>query len=875
MAGYIGIQSATPNVVTLTNLISNGSLASNTTGWTMASQYTTTQNSGFITITENNTVDTTVTGCEPCYQVFTSVSGSTSSTNQILYAKATVCNGLSNVTGNPRVYFRRYKNGSSSASFGPNLASITTINRTCSFTSINMDSLPSGGYAYATINDGTTHYTSGSISITKGDKIHIYLDRTANNGNSGVYLYRDKANSSDMPDYHEYSNSLTYTWDSAAAPYNFSSVSIVFENEDAGYLNCFIKLERAWETYSVYTSTYESSSAYYSYDRMAFGVTPTNTEGDKIDIKDIIVVNLTTEFGSGNEPTKAWCDENIFMDNGTVKYISGYSSKAQTLKNIYFGVNGIAKKIKKAYIGVNGIAKLWYADLEKLYALLNWGTTADALSASKYGMAAGSVGDYAIFAGGSTNMLNLANSTMTFSQTVDAYNSSLVRFSLSDLSSNISYPGVATLGSQMIIAGGMSAASNAGFLGAQRTTTTVLSTTKYYNSSAVISSGQSLSTGRVGLKGDIIGNYALFAGGNLRTYDSTTASFSAVVEAFTSASVKTTSPSSLQTGVSKVASCHSDDYVIFAGGISSGVDPQGYVSSTSSITGINYVTAYNTSLVKTNAPNLTYSECYPSAARAGDYLLVVERDTASGATGSKVNVYNGSTLSKSTALTLSENKNNTMAATVNNCAYFFGGWLTQQSSSDFSSVVEGFTPDLVKFSLANLSTAKMEGGVATIGDYTLLAGGKTAGSSMMSFVDSIDTYKNVETPTLYIASPGNPDIPTSTSRYNAYIQVNSTNYTSVGEVTINPGDTLKIYAKSGYYEWTSGEDTYYRSATVRVRLNGTNVLTAGSSSYSSYTIGTVSRNTAYSVKLKYGSVNSSSSNTTVYVDIYTTTGLPA
>lgn len=887
MAGYIGIQSGTPNSTSLTNLISNGSLASNTTSWTMASQYDVTQGNGFITITENNTVNTSETGTEPCYQVFTSVSGSTAATNKILYAQATVCDGANN-SSYPRIYFRRYKNGSSSASYGPNLAAAETFTRTCNFTSVNTNSLPSGGYAYATINDGTTHYTSGSISISKGDKIHIYLDRTANNGNAGVYLYRDKGaaivdsssmagnvgETSDMPDYHEWSNSLSYTWDSANAPYDFKSVNITFENESSGYLNCTIKLEQAWVKYSSRTETYDGSD-YYSYNRIAFGIYATNTVGDTMSIKNIIVVNLTDEFGSGSEPSKTWCDENIFMDGNTPKYITSYDSKAKTLKNIYFGVGGVAKKVKKAYIGVNGIAKLWYGELVKYYALLNWGTTSDTLSTSKYGMAAGSVGDYAIFAGGSTNMLNLVNSTMSFSKTVDAYNSSLVHSSLSDLSSNITYPGVVTLGNQMIIAGGMSAASNGGIFGAQKTTTTVLSTTKYYNSSAVLSTGQSLSTGRVGLTGDIIGNYALFAGGNLATNGSTTASFSSAVEAFTSASVKVTSPSSLQTGVSKVASCHGDNYVIFAGGISSGVDPQGYVSSTSSITGINYVTAYNTSLVKTNAPNLTYSECYPSAARAGDYLLVVERDTSSSATGSKVNVYNGSTLSKLTALTLSENKNNTAATTINNCAYFLGGWLTQQGykSGDFSYKVEGFTPDLVRFSVADLSTEKMEGGVATTGNYTLFAGGKTSGSSMMDFDDSVDVYKNVETPALYITSNGTTS--SGSNRYGAYLKVNSTDYTSVGEVSINTGDSLTIYAKSGsrtYYDSDNNETEY--TVLVRVRVNGTVVMNGSYSNYSSYSLGTVSRNTAYNVKLKTGTVTSSNYGTT-YVDIYTTTGLQA
>lgn len=762
MAGYIGIET-TPKIY-LTNLISNGSLASNTTGWTMSTHYDVTQNTGFINIKANSTASS---GVYANSQTFTSVSGSSASTKQILYCQAQVRGKSANSASYPRVYLRRYKNGSSTAS---------------------------------------------------------YLD---------------------------------------LLPYNSSLNSDV------------------WTTVSILAETYDGTD-YYSYDRIAFGLGPTTTRYDLMDIKNIAVVNLTTEFGRDSEPTIAWCDENIIFDGTNVYYNDTTAiSRATNISKIYIGINGVARNVKRAYIGINGIARRWFG-LPDFYALLNWGTTSDALAVSKYGMAAGSVGDTAIFAGGITNALNLATSTMNFNKAVDAYNSSLVHTSLPDVPYQIGHPGVATLNNQMLIMGGINTASNGGALGAQKTTTTVMDYGWYYNAESIstgIFVGKNLSEARGSLRGDTIGNYALFAGGNLACGGTTTASFSSTVDAFSSALVSVTNPSNLRTAASKVASCHSDNYVIFAGGIQSGVDPQGYVSGTSSITGTNIATAYNTNLVRSSPSNLTYADCYPTGVRIGNYLLVATRDTTSNATAGIINVYNGSTLSKLTSLTLSENKNNMMSATVNGCGYFFGGWLTQQghSSGEFSNVVDGYTPELVHFITSSLSTPRIESCVATTGDYTLLAGGKSSGSTMMSILGDVETYKFAKTPVMSITSGGGTT--TSQSYYSAYIKVGDTNYISTGNITVNAGESLTICAKAASGSYTSGNTTYYYNANVVIRVNSTTVATVqytGSytSSYYNYSLGTVSEDTAYSVSLVYGyKAHTGGNPDTYYVDIYTVPGM--
>lgn len=356
-----------PQASLLTNMLSNGALTTNTTGWTINSS-----NSSTI---ENNSTKLTVTTQNSSfiqnYCAFTSTSGTSASTKQILYCQIEVCGKPTN-TNSPRGIIRQYKNGSSTATYAYLTAINSSATPVCNFSSINMDSIPSGGYAYATINNGTTQYTSGSIPITYGDQIQIHMERTT--GNSGVYLYQEKASSSQMPDYHEYSSALTYTWDTSTVPYNFSSASIVFENEDSGYLNCTIKIEPAWEKHSAYLTTYDGTD-YFSFDRAIFSLAPAAVN-DVGFFKNFLIINLTTKFTRDNEPTKDWCDERIKFINDQPVYISD-TETAHSVSKVYIGVNNVAKQVVKGYIGVNGVARLFYEEtpsIQKAYSLANQGS---------------------------------------------------------------------------------------------------------------------------------------------------------------------------------------------------------------------------------------------------------------------------------------------------------------------------------------------------------------------------------------------------------------------------------------------------------------------------------------------------------------------
>ena len=95
----------------------------------------------------------------------------------------------------------------------------------------------------------------------------------------------------------------------------------------------------------------------------------------------------------------------------------GVGSKARKMKKAYIGIGGKARKVKKMYIGVGGKARLCYsAELEKV-------GMAENLSDERRGIAAASVGNYALFAGGigHGSFIDRAHDA------VDAYSASLTK----------------------------------------------------------------------------------------------------------------------------------------------------------------------------------------------------------------------------------------------------------------------------------------------------------------------------------------------------------------------------------------------------------------------------------------------------------------
>ena len=116
----------------------------------------------------------------------------------------------------------------------------------------------------------------------------------------------------------------------------------------------------------------------------------------------------------------------------------GVNNVARQVKKVYIGVNGVARKVKKIYIGVANIARQIFGGGE-----LSYYGKATSLSEARGGLAATSVGNYALFGGGSP-----------FFSTVDAYNTSLTRTSPTALSEARGNLAAASVGNYALFGGG-------------------------------------------------------------------------------------------------------------------------------------------------------------------------------------------------------------------------------------------------------------------------------------------------------------------------------------------------------------------------------------------------------------------------------------
>lgn len=123
--------------------------------------------------------------------------------------------------------------------------------------------------------------------------------------------------------------------------YKNGEPSAVYNNLEE--INGFVGVELndgEWHTVSEYVETYdETDGDYNEYYRIAFGIS-TTTSGDIMDIKEVMLFNLTAIYGVGNEPTKEWCDANIAIDAGNI-----YSTPLGSLAvgaTVYLNVDGTA-----------------------------------------------------------------------------------------------------------------------------------------------------------------------------------------------------------------------------------------------------------------------------------------------------------------------------------------------------------------------------------------------------------------------------------------------------------------------------------------------------------------------------------------------------
>ena len=425
------------------------------------------------------------------------------------------------------------------------------------------------------------------------------------------------------------------------------------------------------------------------------------TTGSSLYVSNLVLVDLTATFGAGGEPDQAWCDANLdFNDTASdsaadTAIITATGSVARRAKNIYIGVGGKARKVKKAYVGVGGVARPFFGAGKLAYygAITN-------LSYSRKNLAAATVGNYALFAGG---FGEAAGSTS--SNVVDAYDRALTRSTPTTLQSSRGKLSGTTVKNYALFAGGGAASSSSKYnyvdaynTSLTRTTATELSISRYYATAVTI------------------GNYALIAGGTTSSSSSSTLNS---VETYNTSLTRGTA-TALSVARSKLSSATVGDYALIAGGS----------NKTSA------VDAYNSALTKTTATALSLGRDSMGATSVGSYAIFAGGKQGSSSYRKKdVDAYN-----VSLTHVICEELNRTAsfdsgATTVGDYALIAGGDIN--SSNDYmSKEVDSYDASLTHTNPTALTVGRALMGAATIGDYALFAGGLGDDSSCENTVEA-------------------------------------------------------------------------------------------------------------------------------------------
>lgn len=379
----------------------------------------------------------------------------------------------------------------------------------------------------------------------------------------------------------------------------------------------------------------------------------------------------------------------------------GVDGKARKIKKAYIGVDGKARKIKKAYIGIGGVARPCWSSGELAY----YGTITN-LRKGTYNLAATTVGNYALFAGGYGWNDDVRGST----NTVTAYNNTLTRSSPSDLNKKTNKLTATTVGNYALFGGGDggSAAMTSYSTSLTRGTPEKLNVT----SSADVN----------GCSATTIANYALFAGGGTEYMNKAVTSYDT--------SLTKGTPTELTTARDRPAATTIGNYALFMGG---------YVTS-----GVNTVDAYDTSLTRSTPTVLSYRRYDAAATSVGNYALIAggyNNGTSYGNYGRQntVEVYNTS-LTLSAATNLQIERTDLTATTVGEYAIFAGGQMGPSSQTyDISSHVDVYNASLTRTIGTNLSEARKFLAATSVGNYALIGGG-FYGSGSDTYSSDVDVY---------------------------------------------------------------------------------------------------------------------------------------
>lgn len=314
------------------------------------------------------------------------------------------------------------------------------------------------------------------------------------------------------------------------------------------------------------------------------------------------------------------------------------------------------------------------------------------LSAAGDGLAGGSIGDYALFAG--------------MDATVDAYDETYARTSAQQLSAARRYLACASCGTYLFFAGGLTTSSS------NRS-----SVVDVYDEMLTRITTLQLSAARAYLAGASVGDYAIFAGGDAGIQ-------SDVVDAYGDGLVRIVL-TSLNQGRSSLTGVSAGDYAIFAGGDYS--------------TKYAVVDAYDEAFVHTALTQLSVARTELAGAFVGGFALFGggDRSTSSSSISSNVvDAYDTSSMTHTTATALSTARYALASTSINGYAIFAGGQ-TETGSNYVSDVVDAYDTTLTICSLPKLSVARRRLAGATAGASAIFAGGYGNYASK----DDVDAYK--------------------------------------------------------------------------------------------------------------------------------------
>lgn len=401
----------------------------------------------------------------------------------------------------------------------------------------------------------------------------------------------------------------------------------------------------------------------------------------------------------------------FFANAGTGSFVVGAkngitynrSGVARKVRKMYLGIRHVAHKVKKGYIGIGGVARPFFTGGEVVY----YGTITP-LSLARHTMGGASVGNYALFGGGTA----ISSGSKADTNTVDAYNKKLTRSTPTALSYKAQGQSAVGVDNYAVFAGGQQSASN-GYNN--------ITTTHAYNPSLTRSTATSLSKGRKEMRTARAGAYGLFFGGTY--YDNTTGFTTAYnVDAYNGSLTKKT-PTAL-TNVAQAATSVGDYALVYCWG-------QG-----------GEVVTYNSSLTKTSLGMGQIGSSSWRAPRAMGSATTGKHAIFAG--GNEEGTYCDKAYAYDESLTmtmigsLSVARQSMSCASVGGSAVFAGGQ-TGSSSSSYSMSVDVYDESLTRKTVASLSGATMYHGVATIGDFALFAGGSPT-NSQFNATNVVDAY---------------------------------------------------------------------------------------------------------------------------------------